>query len=62
MDMSVLGNLLSSMNKDGFDLNSLNNLNNFNATNNNPIDNNATTNKILHHIRKKVVRIKNQTL
>lgn len=42
MDMSGLGNLLSSMNKDGFDLNSLNNLNNFNTTNNNI--NNATAN------------------
>ena len=39
MDMSGLGNLLSSMNKDGFDLNSLNN---FNTTNNNT--NNTTAN------------------
>lgn len=39
MDMSGLGNLLASMNKDGFDLNSLNN---FNYTNNNV--NNPTSN------------------
>jgi predicted transcriptional regulator YheO len=35
MDMSGLGNLLSAMNKNGFDLNSLNN---FNGTSNNPIN------------------------
>lgn len=40
MDMSGLGNLLASMNKNGFDLNSLNNLNNFNANNNSPNNNN----------------------
>ena len=44
MDMSGLGNLLSSMNKDGFDLNSLNNLNNFNANNNNATANNNNNN------------------
>jgi hypothetical protein len=43
MDMSGLGNLLSSMNKNGFDLSSLNNLNNFNVTNNNPNNNNNAT-------------------
>jgi len=40
VDMNGLGNLLTAMNKNGFDLNSLNNLNNLNV---NP-NNNANTN------------------
>ena len=44
MDMSGLGNLLSSMNKDGFDLNSLNNFNTTNNNTNNATNNNANNN------------------
>jgi len=43
MDMSGLGNLLASMNKNGFDLNSLNNINNLNVNPNNTANNNANT-------------------
>lgn len=52
MDMSGLGNLLASMNKNGFDLNSLNNLNNNNSTNNstNNSDNSTNNNKKSNHI------------